>query len=105
MDNKEKWIEDILNSTKGMTAVPSDPYLASRIEAKLQQPVISRLPVQWVYVSAAAMVLLFLMNISIMRRTVAAPEGQSSGVSELMKEYGWSNDNLYSINLTNRSHE
>jgi hypothetical protein len=102
--NKEQWIKDILESTKGIKQVPSDPYMASRIEAKLQQPVMRQLPVRWIYASLAVVVLLFIVNISIIRRTTSV-QSESSGVNQLINEYGWGNDNLYSINLSNRPHE
>jgi hypothetical protein len=102
--DKEKWIEEILQSTKGIRPVSSDPYMATRIEAKLQKPVVSKLPMQWVYVSAAAMLLLLITNIMIMRRGVST-QAESSGVSQLMKEYGWSNENIYSADPSNRAHE
>lgn len=102
--DKEKWIEEILQSTKGMKSAPSDPYRATRIEAKLQEPVVSKLPMQWVYVSAAAMLLLLITNIAVMRRGTST-QAESSGVSQLMKEYGWSDDNIYSTTPSNRVHE
>jgi hypothetical protein len=56
---KEKWIEEILQSAKDIKPVSSNPYLTTRIEAKLQaaDPV-KKLPLRWVYVAAAAMLLL-----------------------------------------------
>jgi hypothetical protein len=101
---KEKWIEEILQSAKDIKPVSSNPYLTTRIEAKLQaiEP-INKLPLRWVYVAAAAMLLLLAMNITIWRST--ARSSQTSGVQQLIQEYGWDNNDLYSMNLSNRKHE
>ena len=103
---KEKWIEEILQSAKEIQPVSSDPYMATRIEAKLQQPgLVNRLPLRWAYALVTTMLLLFVMNISIWRnKTQRQPA--SSGVQELIQEYGWSSGkDLYSVNFSNRQHE
>jgi hypothetical protein len=101
---KEKWIEEILQSAKDITPVASNPYLTTRIEAKLQSAdPINKLPLRWVYVGAAAMLLLLAMNITVWRSTVQS--SQASGVEQLIQEYGWSNNDLYSMNLSNSQHE
>ncbi|MEI9810893.1 MAG: hypothetical protein WDO16_25125 [Bacteroidota bacterium] len=38
--DKEKWIEEILQSAKAVQPVPSNAFMITRIEAKLQQPVV-----------------------------------------------------------------
>jgi len=102
--NKEKWVEEILQTAKGIRPVSSNTFLATRIEAKLQRPErVVTLPLQWVYVSAAVMLLLLLLNLSIWSSPVQSP--RPSGVQQLVQEYGWSNDDLYSMNLSNRPHE
>lgn len=103
--NKEKWISDILQSAKEIKPVSANPYLATRIEAKLRQNTapVNSLPLRWVYATAAFMLVLLVMNITIWRS--AHQTSQSSGVQQLIKEYGWSNNDLYSVNLSNRQHE
>jgi hypothetical protein len=102
--NKEKWIEDILQSAKDIKPVSSNPYLTTRIEAKLQAAdPINKLSVRWVYAAGIAMLLLLAMNITVWRS--ATTSSQTSGVQQLIQEYGWSNNDLYSMNLSNRSHE
>jgi hypothetical protein len=101
---KEKWIEEILHGAKDIKRVDSNPYMATRIEAKLQKPApVSKLPLRWVYVSAAAMLVLLTMNITMW--SSPAKSSQTSGVQQLMQEYGWSNNDLYSTNLSNSQHE
>lgn len=101
---KETWIEEILQTAKEIRPVASNPYLAARIEARLQEAVpVNKLSLRWVYVSAAAMLLLIIMNITIWRNTIQS--SQTSGAQQLIQEYGWGNNDLYSMNLSNRQHE
>jgi hypothetical protein len=101
---KENWIEEILQTAKDIKPVASNPYLSTRIEAKLQEVVqVNKLPLRWVYVSAAAMLLLVIMNITIWRNNVQS--SPTSGAQQLIQEYGWGNNDLYSMNLSNRQHE
>jgi hypothetical protein len=99
--SKEKWIEEILQSAKQVNPVPANPYMATRIEAKLKENMVpvTIFPMRWVYASAAMMLLLLAMNISIWRsnRQASSPPG----VQQLIQEYGWGNTDLYSVNLSN----
>ena len=102
--NKEKWIEEILQTAKDIKPVAPNPYMATRIEAKLQQAEpINKLPLRWVYISAAAMLLLLLINVAVWRNTSSTQ--QTSSVQQLIQEYGWNSNDLYSVNLSNRQHE
>jgi hypothetical protein len=103
--NKEKWVEEVLASVKQVQPVASNAFMATRIEAKLQQPSpVYKLPLQWVYASAAVLLVLLVMNISVLRRT-ATKQPSTPGVQQLIQENGWGNNDLYSMNLSNRQHE
>ena len=103
--NKEKWIEEILQSAKEIHPLSPNPYMATRIEAKLQQPLrVNMLPLRWVYASAAVLLALLVMNISMLRND-RRRLSNSSAVQQMMQEYGWGNNDLYSMNLSNRQHE
>ena len=68
MMKKEQWIEDVLKTAKEIGLVPSKPYLATRIESRLQQRP-STLSLRWALVSVAAMLLLVFVNISAWRHS------------------------------------
>lgn len=102
---KEKWIEDILQSAKAIQPVSSNPYMATRIEAKLEKAApVNILPLRWVYASATVLVLLLVLNITIWRGNTSSAK-ETSGVQQLMLDYGWSSNDLYSMNNSNRQHE
>jgi hypothetical protein len=101
--NTEKWIEDIIQSGKDIRPMPSNPFLATRVEAKLRQleenTIASKIPLRWVYATAMVMVVLLALNITLWSNHV--PNPKSTGIQQLMREYGWSNNDLFSMNDSN----
>lgn len=101
-DNKEKWIEEILQSAKGMRPAEANPYLASRVEAKVQQPeaipVYSKISLRWVIATAAVFMVLLFLNISIWKHLSTQPK--NSALQQLVQENGWSNTDFYSMNYS-----
>jgi len=91
---KEEWIDEVLRSAKEITPVESNPYLATGIEAKLQQKPAAQIPVHWVYATVAAMTIILFVNISIWKTANNAPK-QNSAVQQLVQEYGWASHDLY----------
>jgi len=101
---KEKWIDEILQTAKQVKPVASNPYLARKIEAKLQKTrVIGNIPLRWVYVSSAAMLFLMALNITVWRNSNQSSD--TSEVRQLIEEYGWAGTDVYSTNISNRLHE
>src|SRR5258705_13888014 len=97
--NKGKWIEEILQSAKLIQPVESDPWLATRIEAKLQQqPGNGRISLRWVYATAAVMLVLLTINVTIWRNTA---NKQTSPVQQLVQEYDLGDHDFYSMNYSN----
>lgn len=101
--NKEKWIDDIVKMAKAVQPVSSNPWMATRIEARLQAPVtINKVSLQWLMASAAVMILLVTMNITILRKNIPEQPAASAAVQSVIYEYGWSNDDPYSANFSNQ---
>jgi hypothetical protein len=98
--SKEKWIEDILQTPRHIQPAGVHPFMAARVEAVLRQggktasP--ARMPLKWVYVSAAAMAALLVLNVLAWKRP--APE-KHSGIQAVMQEYGWSNQRFYATDF------
>lgn len=96
-NSKEQWLEEVLQSAKEIGPIESNPYLATRIEAKLQQRPAAQVPVRWVYVTVAAMTLILFINISAWKRTNNSNQ-QNAAVRQLVQEYGWASHDIYSNN-------
>ena len=100
--NKEQWIEDILQASRHIRPVEANPFLATRVEAALQKagkaasP--ARLPLRWVWVSAACMAALVLLNVLAWNRPEKVKE-QRAGIQSVMQEYGWGGPRFYSADF------
>jgi hypothetical protein len=102
---KENWIQDVLHTARHITPIPSHPYMALRIEEKLQQTTVEKnMPIRWVYTAAAAILLLIITNITVWRIS-AIKSMLNSSIEQLVREYGWGSNDLYSMNLSNPPHE
>jgi hypothetical protein len=100
--NKEQWIDSIIQSGKQLPPVEANPFMATRIAAKLQAPdqppAPTGIPMRWVYASAAGMALLLLLNILLWSNTT--PLHANTGIQQVMQEYGWGNTDLYGMNYS-----
>jgi fucose permease len=96
--NKEKWIDDIIQSGKELSPVPANSFLATRIAAKLraleEEPLARVVPARWVYVSAVAMLVLLIINVVLVNNTHVSAK-KNTGIQQVMQEYGWGNNDLY----------
>jgi hypothetical protein len=95
MDKREQWIDEVVQTAKGIGPVASNPYLATRIEGKLQQQSMPQISVRWVYATIAAMAIILFINISVWRSADKAND-QNPAIEQLVQEYGWSNADIYS---------
>jgi hypothetical protein len=100
--SKEKWIKDILQSGKDLSPVPVNPFLATRVEARISalgekgsQPVLST---SWVLASALAMTVLLVLNVLIWSTATPSPK-KTAGIQQVMQEYGWGNNDIYTMNF------
>lgn len=57
----EKWINEILNSTDGMTQVVPDDELFSKIQNRIKNE--NTLPNPWIWLAAASFAVLITLNI------------------------------------------
>jgi len=91
---KEQWIEDVLQTARDIAAVESNPYMLTRIEARLQQKP-AQIPIRFVYATVAAITIILFINISVWR-TANNSGKQNPEVQQLVQEYGWVSHDIYS---------
>jgi hypothetical protein len=99
--NKEEWISDILQSAKEIKPVAANPYMATRIEAKLQNAkgTTTSIPVRWVYATLAVMIVIVTANIFIWSHSSQLSEQKE--LRQIIQDYGWSSNDPYSIQFSN----
>ena len=61
---KENWIENIINSSNGITSVAPKANLFSKIQQKIHQE--ETVPVKTLWLVAASIAVLILLNISVL---------------------------------------
>jgi len=101
--SKEKWIDEILQSAGNIQPIEGDPWLATKVEARLNnmndEAVNTKIPLRWLFVNIAAMLLLLVMNIAIWKGSVKVPK--TNAVQQLIHDYGFSQNDIYSFNYSN----
>ncbi|CAN5522372.1 hypothetical protein BH10BAC3_BH10BAC3_07220 [soil metagenome] len=97
---KETWIDDVLHSIDGQKMAEPNPFLHTRVLAKLQQQTSMNMPRKWMYAISAVIVLLCVANISLF--TNKYPAKEQAGINQVMQEYGLNNNDMYSITLSNK---
>ncbi|MBS1566000.1 MAG: hypothetical protein JST39_16550 [Bacteroidetes bacterium] len=95
--NREKWIEDILQTSRQVRPVEVNPFMATRVEAALREdgeaasP--ARLPLRWLWISVVCMAGLIALNVLSWNRPLKPAQ---VGIQSVMQEYGWSGNRFYS---------
>lgn len=86
----KKWINDILNSTDGMTKVVPNDLLFAKIQNRIQNKnnTVSK---QWIWIAAASFVLLFTLNASIIVGKLNKKESQIEMIASTVSK----TDQLY----------
>lgn len=64
MKTKENWIENILNSTEGMTKVAPSDDLFSKIQKRIKDEKVSP---QTIWLVAASIMVLVLLNVTVLK--------------------------------------
>lgn len=100
-NNKEQWIDSILESGRQLPVVEANPFMATRIAAKLQTArevvAAAKVPTQWVYASALGMLLLLVLNVLAWNKP--AKTHTAPGIQSVLQEYGFGgNNDLYGMN-------
>ena len=72
---KEKYIQDILNSTNGITKATPNAALFQKIEQRLEAE--KKVPIQLIWMVAASIVVLLGINIMVMANKSATSDKQS----------------------------
>lgn len=86
--NQEQWINEVLGSLQGMQAAEGNPYLHTRVMARLQENS-SRQPVQvkWVYVMAGIFTIMLLLNVMGWTSSASTDSSSSVDIETVINEY------------------
>lgn len=77
---KEKWIENVVNSTNGITSVVPADNLFSKIELRIQE---NKVSAKTLWLVAASIAALVLLNFSVINSKSKHSEGSTASYFEM----------------------
>lgn len=100
--NKDQWIDEVLASAKGAERVAINPYLHTRVKAKLEATP-ATIPLRWALVALAPVMVLLALNVTLWRKQF--PKKQNPGMEQVIKAYSVDDSYLYSSTNNETAHE
>lgn len=91
--NQEQWIDEVMGSLQGMQPAEGNPYLHTRVLARLQQnPARQAVQVKWVYTVATAFVLMLLLNVMGWNMSFNSDDKDTVDIETVINEYELENN-------------
>ena len=78
---REKWINDVLNSTEGMIKISPDDSLFYKIQNKINNNTISS---RWIFLVAASFLILISLNVKLVFGKSNTKESQTEIIASTM---------------------
>ncbi len=91
--NQEQWIDEVMGSLQGIQPAEGNPYLHTRILARLQQnPARQAVQVKWVYTVAIAFTAMLLLNVMGWNMSFSNNDQDSVDIETVINEYELENN-------------
>ncbi|MEJ8840871.1 hypothetical protein WG954_00655 [Lacibacter sp. H375] len=91
--NQEQWIDEVMGSLQGIQPAEGNPYLHTRVLARLQQnPARQAVQVKWVYTVAIAFTVMLLLNVMGWNMSFNNDEQDSVDIETVINEYELENN-------------
>ncbi|RXK58401.1 hypothetical protein ESA94_17330 [Lacibacter luteus] len=93
--NQEQWVDEVMGSLQGLQSAEGNPYLHTRVLARIQQQLPDRQPVQlkWVYAMAGVFTIMLLLNVMGWSNSSSADNASGVDIETVINEYD--TDNSY----------
>jgi hypothetical protein len=91
--NQEQWINEVMGSLEGIQPAEGNPYLHTRVLARLQKTT-SRQPVKvkWVYAMASVFVVMLLLNVMGWNTSSSSDDQDTVDIETVINEYELENN-------------
>ena len=96
--NKEKWINEVMNSLDEVKSAEANPFLYTRILSKISSGNVEHTPLKLVWLAAASFLLLVMLNFSIIKKSDSASSKSKNEVETLANSYQLINENSINYN-------
>lgn len=90
--NKEKWINEVMNSLDDVKSAEANPFLYNKILNKLGSGEIEYAPMKLVWLAAASFALLAVLNFQAMKKSASGSNNRTE-VQEIASAYNLVNTN------------
>lgn len=91
--NQEQWIDEVMGSLQGIQPAEGNPYLHTRVLARLQQnPARQAVQVKWVYTVAIAFTAMLLLNVMGWNMSFSNNDQDSVDIETVINEYELENN-------------
>ena len=89
--NKEKWINEVMNSLADIKSAEANPFLYNKILNKLGSEEVEYAPMKLVWLAAASFALLAILNFQVLKKTSVS--NNRTEVQEIATAYNLVNTN------------
>ena len=96
--NKEKWINEVMNSLDDVKSAEANPFLYNKILNKIGSGSVEYAPMKLVWLAAASFALLVVLNFSIIKKSDSAKSNSKNEVETLANSYQLINENSINYN-------
>jgi len=100
MMEKEQWINDVMGSIKNQGPAEANPFMHTRVLAKLKSADDTKMPVRWVFALSLCIAGLLCLNIVLFTKS-SARSNSGDGIQQVIAEYGLTNTDIYSTGVSN----
>jgi hypothetical protein len=94
--NSEKRINEVMKSLDGIQRAEAGPFLYTRIQSRIKDSVAEYTPARLIWLAAASLALLFVLNFSAIRHAVSGSENTS--IESIASGYNLMNENSINYN-------
>lgn len=96
--NKEKWVNEVMNSLEDIKSAEVNPFLYNSLLNKISSGATEYTPMKLVWLAAASFALLILLNFKIIKNSASASKNTTTEVQTLAKGYQLLNENALNYN-------
>jgi hypothetical protein len=92
--NQEQWINEVMGSLQGLQPAEGNPYLHTRVLARLQQnPARQPVKLTWVYATVTVFVFMLVLNVLGWNASSNSDDSVSTtGIETVINEYDLENN-------------
>ncbi len=96
--NKEKWINEVINSLDDVNSAEVNPFLYTKILQKISSGNSEYAPMKLVWLAAASFALLLLLNFKVIKTSTSSSKNTKTEVQTLESSYQLFNENTLNYN-------